>query len=56
VAEVRTRVTTLVGDRPVGRPAEGREDFAEVTKKDLGGDGEKEVCLSEKSGKIEISG
>jgi hypothetical protein len=30
--------------------------FAEVTKKDLGGDGEKQVCLSEKSGKIEISG
>jgi hypothetical protein len=30
--------------------------FAEVTKKDLGGDGEKEVCLADKSGKIEVSG
>jgi hypothetical protein len=38
-----------------GRLKDGKY-FAEVTKKDLGGDGEKEVCLSEKSGKIEISG
>ena len=45
-----------MGHRLSGSQLKNGKYFAEVTKKSLGGDGEKQVCLADKSGKIEVSG